>query len=69
MEVIKIIYDRMTVMESREMRKPGELLELFRAPKREVTRALISDVIAARRTAALVHEADADRCELVNKFM
>lgn len=46
MEVIKMIFDRMTVMESGEVIEQGELLELFRAPKREVTRALIGDVIA-----------------------
>jgi D-methionine transport system ATP-binding protein len=46
MEVIKMICDRMAVMESGEVIEQGEVLELFRAPKHEVTRALIGDVIA-----------------------
>lgn len=46
MEVIKMICDRMAVMESGEVIEHGEVLELFRSPKHEVTRALIGDVIA-----------------------
>ncbi|MEO6918775.1 MAG: methionine ABC transporter ATP-binding protein [Collimonas sp.] len=46
MEVIKMICDRMAVMESGEVIETGEVLELFRSPKHEVTRALIGDVIA-----------------------
>lgn len=46
MEVIKMICDRMAVMEAGEIIEHGEVLELFRSPKHEVTRALIGDVIA-----------------------
>ncbi len=46
MEVIKMICDRMAVMEAGEVIEHGEVLDLFRSPKHEVTRALIGDVIA-----------------------
>jgi D-methionine transport system ATP-binding protein len=46
MEVIKVICDRVAVMEAGEVIEQGEVLDVFREPKHEVTRALIGDVIA-----------------------
>ncbi|MFC5472699.1 methionine ABC transporter ATP-binding protein [Paraherbaspirillum soli] len=46
MEVIKMICDRMAVMEAGAVVEHGAVLELFRSPKHAVTRALIGDVIA-----------------------
>lgn len=46
MEVIKVICDRVAVMEAGQVIEQGEVLDVFREPKHEVTRALIGDVIA-----------------------
>ena len=46
MEVIKDICDRVAVMEAGQVIEQGEVLEVFRQPRHEVTRALIGDVIA-----------------------
>ncbi|MBO9537336.1 methionine ABC transporter ATP-binding protein [Herbaspirillum sp.] len=46
MEVIKVICDRVAVMEAGQVIEQGEVLEVFRQPRHEVTRALIGDVIA-----------------------
>ncbi|WP_343741635.1 methionine ABC transporter ATP-binding protein [Herbaspirillum huttiense] len=46
MEVIKQICDRVAVMEAGQVIEQGEVLEVFRQPRHEVTRALIGDVIA-----------------------
>lgn len=46
MEVIKVICDRVAVMEAGEVIEQGEVLDVFREPRHEVTRALIGDVIA-----------------------
>ncbi|MGC3777872.1 hypothetical protein ACPUD5_26120, partial [Escherichia coli] len=44
--VIKQICDRVAVMEAGQVIEQGEVLEVFRQPRHEVTRALIGDVIA-----------------------
>ncbi|MGS0741574.1 methionine ABC transporter ATP-binding protein [Glaciimonas sp. GG7] len=46
MEVIKMICDRMAVMEAGEVIEYGQVIDIFRAPKHPVTRAMIGDVIA-----------------------
>jgi D-methionine transport system ATP-binding protein len=46
MEVIKVICDRVAVMEAGQVIEQGDVLDVFREPKHEVTRALIGDVIA-----------------------
>ena len=46
MEVIKVICDRVAVMEAGQVIEQGEVLDVFRQPRHEVTRALIGDVIA-----------------------
>ena len=46
MEVIKQICDRVAVMEAGQVIEQGEVLDVFRQPRHEVTRALIGDVIA-----------------------
>lgn len=46
MEVIKMICDRMAVMETGEVIEYGPVIDIFRAPKHAVTRAIIGDVIA-----------------------
>ena len=46
MEVIKQVCDRVAVMEAGQVIEQGEVLEVFRQPRHEVTRALIGDVIA-----------------------
>jgi D-methionine transport system ATP-binding protein len=46
MEVIKVICDRMAVMEAGQVIEQGEVIDVFRQPKHAVTRALIGDVIA-----------------------
>ncbi|QRX83658.1 methionine ABC transporter ATP-binding protein [Glaciimonas sp. PAMC28666] len=46
MEVIKMICDRMAVMEAGEVIEHGQVIDIFRAPKHPVTRAMIGDVIA-----------------------
>lgn len=46
MEVIKLICDRMAVMEAGEVIEQGNVLDIFRAPTHPVTRALIGDVIS-----------------------
>jgi D-methionine transport system ATP-binding protein len=46
MEVIKDICDRVAVMEAGEVIEQGAVIDIFRLPKHDVTRALIGDVIA-----------------------
>ncbi|MFZ1180802.1 MAG: ATP-binding cassette domain-containing protein, partial [Herbaspirillum sp.] len=47
MEVIKMICDRVAVMEAGQVIEQGDVLDVFfRAPRHAVTRALIGDVIA-----------------------
>ena len=46
MEVIKLICDRMAVMEAGELIEHGPVLDVFRAPQHPVTRAMIGDVIS-----------------------
>lgn len=46
MEVIKMICDRMAVMEAGRVIEQGSVLDIFRAPSHGVTRAMIGDVIA-----------------------
>ncbi|NLY27879.1 MAG: methionine ABC transporter ATP-binding protein [Alcaligenaceae bacterium] len=46
MEVIKMICDRVAVMEAGEVIEHGNVLDVFRAPKHPVTRSMIGDVIA-----------------------
>lgn len=46
MEVIKLICDRMAVMEAGELIEHGSVLDIFRAPQHPVTRAMIGDVIS-----------------------
>lgn len=46
MEVIKMICDRVAVMEAGQVIEQGDVLDVFRAPGHAVTRALIGDVIA-----------------------
>ncbi len=46
MEVIKMICDRMAVMEGGKVIEQGEVLDVFQAPAHPVTRAMIGDVIA-----------------------
>jgi len=46
MEVIKDICDRVAVMEAGQVIEQGEVIEVFRQPRHDVTRALIGDVIA-----------------------
>lgn len=46
MEVIKLICDRMAVMEAGELIEHGSVLDVFRAPQHPVTRAMIGDVIS-----------------------
>jgi D-methionine transport system ATP-binding protein len=46
MEVIKDICDRVAVMEAGEVIEQGDVIDIFRLPKHDVTRALIGDVIA-----------------------
>jgi D-methionine transport system ATP-binding protein len=46
MEVIKDICDRMAVMEAGRVIEQGAVIDVFRQPRHEATRALIGDVIA-----------------------
>ncbi len=46
MEVIKVICDRMAVMEAGRVIEQGNVIDIFRSPVHEVTRALIGDVIS-----------------------
>jgi D-methionine transport system ATP-binding protein len=46
MEVIKMICDRMAVMEGGEIIEQGAVIDVFRAPQHAVTRSMIGDVIA-----------------------
>ncbi|MGB3290879.1 MAG: methionine ABC transporter ATP-binding protein [Burkholderiaceae bacterium] len=46
MEVIKLICDRMAVMEAGEVIEHGAVIDVFRAPQHPVTRAMIGDVIS-----------------------
>jgi len=46
MEVIKSICDRMAVMDAGRVVEQGAVLDVFRQPQHEVTRALIGDVIS-----------------------
>jgi D-methionine transport system ATP-binding protein len=46
MEVIKAVCDRVAVMDAGRVIESGKVLDVFREPKHEVTRALIGDVIA-----------------------
>jgi len=46
MEVIKMICDRMAVMEGGQVIEQGDVLDVFRSPQHPVTRAMIGDVIA-----------------------
>jgi D-methionine transport system ATP-binding protein len=46
MEVIKDICDRMAVMDAGRVIEQGAVIDVFREPRHEVTRALIGDVIA-----------------------
>jgi D-methionine transport system ATP-binding protein len=46
MEVIKAVCDRMAVMDAGRVIESGSVLDVFREPRHEVTRALIGDVIA-----------------------
>ncbi|MES2073799.1 MAG: methionine ABC transporter ATP-binding protein [Pseudomonadota bacterium] len=46
MEVIKDICDRVAVMEAGEVIEQGSVIDIFREPRHDVTRALIGDVIA-----------------------
>src|SRR5699024_5335803 len=46
MEVIKMICDRMAVMEGGKVIEQGSVLDVFQAPSHPVTRAMIGDVIA-----------------------
>ncbi|NYT63573.1 methionine ABC transporter ATP-binding protein [Alcaligenaceae bacterium] len=46
MEVIKLICDRMAVMEGGKLIEHGGVLDTFRSPQHPVTRAMIGDVIS-----------------------
>src|SRR5690625_370971 len=46
MEVIKMICDRVAVMESGEVIEQGNVLDIFRKPKHPITRSMIGDVIS-----------------------
>lgn len=46
MDVIKVICDRVAVMEAGQVIEQGKVLDIFREPKHDVTRALIGAVIA-----------------------
>jgi D-methionine transport system ATP-binding protein len=46
MEVIKEICDRVAVMDAGQVIEQGAVIDVFRQPQHEVTRALIGDVIA-----------------------
>jgi D-methionine transport system ATP-binding protein len=46
MEVIKAVCDRVAVMDAGRVIEEGGVLDVFREPKHEVTRALIGDVIS-----------------------
>ena len=46
MEVIKAVCDRMAVMDAGRVIEHGGVIDLFREPRHEVTRALIGDVIS-----------------------
>ncbi|MDY7579883.1 methionine ABC transporter ATP-binding protein [Herbaspirillum sp. RTI4] len=71
MEVIKVICDRVAVMDAGEVIEEGQVLDVFREPKHEVTRALIGDVIAhelpqgvlERLRTRLAHNKDTDASE------
>jgi D-methionine transport system ATP-binding protein len=54
MEVIKMICDRMAVMEAGDLIERGEVIDIFRSPKHEVTRAMIGDVIAQELPAGVL---------------
>jgi D-methionine transport system ATP-binding protein len=54
MEVIKAICDRMAVMEAGRIIETGAVLDIFRQPVHEVTRALIGDVIAQELPAGVL---------------
>lgn len=46
MEVVKVICDRVAVMEAGQIIEQGEVIDIFREPRHDVTKALIGDVIA-----------------------
>jgi D-methionine transport system ATP-binding protein len=46
MEVIKAVCDRVAVMDAGRVIEDGSVLDVFREPRHEVTRALIGDVIS-----------------------
>lgn len=46
MEVIKAVCDRMAVMDAGHVIEQGAVIDVFRQPQHEVTRALIGDVIS-----------------------
>lgn len=46
MEVIKVICDRVAVMDAGKVVEQGDVIDVFRAPVHAVTKALIGDVIA-----------------------
>lgn len=46
MEVIKVICNRVAVMEAGQIIEQGEVIDIFREPRHDVTKALIGDVIA-----------------------
>jgi D-methionine transport system ATP-binding protein len=54
MEVIKDICDRVAVMDAGEIIEQGKVIDVFRQPRHDVTRALIGDVIAHELPQAVV---------------
>jgi D-methionine transport system ATP-binding protein len=54
MEVIKVICDRVAVMDAGKVVEQGEVIDVFRAPKHAVTKALIGDVIAQELPAGVL---------------
>jgi len=54
MEVIKLICDRMAVMENGQVIEQGNVLDVFREPAHSVTRSMIGDVIAQELPASVL---------------
>jgi D-methionine transport system ATP-binding protein len=54
MEVVRLICDRMAVMEAGQVVESGAVLDVFRAPRHPATRAMIGDVISQELPQAIL---------------